>query len=769
MGRPGLSVDDLQLRLTQDEDWLRDFQEALNRSATLTTSVSSILDDFRRESRAFQREQQNVKKLLRMKCATHLDEYLEKMNNLKEAISFFSSHATYKSQLNHMKQIFETGCGYLEIEFGNQVKSKSISLYPAKILECLDEEFEMPSFRLPNLATIKDTENINKMATWLLANSSSCTQFLGYYSACRSDNMLKTLNAINEHRASRTSKSHFVKFALKKAAGKISEKPSIFNITSEIMDLKRNTNEVIHKDTPITPVLFTLSVLLTLVQLETEACAAVFGNVKVEASILRQVMVHPLSTVLNHNLKLVEAFEGDFETVMPLTKFLMKHTNQIRSLCENIGEGETFARFKATVNHRSVQLISEFVDHLTNDNSRFVPEDGNVHHVTSKTINFLKLLAQNRPVVGYIYEQDAVCSNTFGMGVNLRNKSGTYSDQALGALFMYNNLSYISMCCVRDKSLMSTLNANNDGQLLSFYESEIEEYLKRYLISWTKVTAVFLAYSHSDERKAAKFVYSNFNKEFEKRIKELVLKPYAEFTSRESSQMAELELDRQLKYDADAGYEMFALGRGMYKELIRKEEFFVVLIGLDNAGKTTFVEQFKANFDKTYTKRHPSKISSTVGLNLVKVDCGRALINLWDLGGEEGLRSLWKTYLEECHAIIYLIDASNLQRLEEALDSLDLLTGVEHAVNVPLLVLLNKCDQQETALSDESTSNGCNGLSQERLCYERIRAEITEKFNQIHEGDLAIMSTSALENLNVQKSANWILDAMMTRSMQNGT
>lgn len=32
----------------------------------------------------------------------NLTEYLEKMNNLKEAISFFSSHKTYKSQLDNM-------------------------------------------------------------------------------------------------------------------------------------------------------------------------------------------------------------------------------------------------------------------------------------------------------------------------------------------------------------------------------------------------------------------------------------------------------------------------------------------------------------------------------------------------------------------------------------------------------------------------------------------------------------------------------------------
>lgn len=46
---------------------------------------------------------------------------------------------------------------------------------------------------------------------------------------------------------------------------------------------------------------------------------------------------------------------------------------------------------------------------------------------------------------------------------------------------MFNNLSYISICASKDKNLMAILNDKNEGQLLSFYELEIEEYLQRYL------------------------------------------------------------------------------------------------------------------------------------------------------------------------------------------------------------------------------------------------------------------------------------------------
>lgn len=45
---------------------------------------------------------------------------------------------------------------------------------------------------------------------------------------------------------------------------------------------------------------------------------------------------------------------------------------------------------------------------------------------------------------------------------------------------MFNNLSYISICCAKDKNLMLILDSSN-GQVLSFYQSEIDEYLNRYM------------------------------------------------------------------------------------------------------------------------------------------------------------------------------------------------------------------------------------------------------------------------------------------------
>ena len=65
---------------------------------------------------------------------------------------------------------------------------------------------------------------------------------------------------------------------------------------------------------------------------------------------------------------------------------------------------------------------------------------------------------------------------------------------------------------------------------------------------------------------------------------------------------------------------MYTLLSGFYRHFAQKEDFFVLILGLDNAGKTTFLESAKAKFTNDYKGINPSKITSTVGLNIGKID-----------------------------------------------------------------------------------------------------------------------------------------------------
>ncbi|XP_043088032.1 ADP-ribosylation factor-related protein 1 isoform X2 [Puntigrus tetrazona] len=111
---------------------------------------------------------------------------------------------------------------------------------------------------------------------------------------------------------------------------------------------------------------------------------------------------------------------------------------------------------------------------------------------------------------------------------------------------------------------------------------------------------------------------------------------------------------------------MYTLLSGLYKYMFQKDEYCILILGLDNAGKTTFLEQTKTKFSKNYKGMNLSKITTTVGLNIGTIDVGKARLMFWDLGGQEELQSLWDKYYAESHGVIYVIDSTDEERLGES-------------------------------------------------------------------------------------------------------
>ena len=63
---------------------------------------------------------------------------------------------------------------------------------------------------------------------------------------------------------------------------------------------------------------------------------------------------------------------------------------------------------------------------------------------------------------------------------------------------------------------------------------------------------------------------------------------------------------------------------------------------------------------------NPSKITTTVGLNIGTIEVLAVKLNFWDLGGQQELQSLWDKYYQECHGVIYVIDSNDRSRMDES-------------------------------------------------------------------------------------------------------
>lgn len=141
---------------------------------------------------------------------------------------------------------------------------------------------------------------------------------------------------------------------------------------------------------------------------------------------------------------------------------------------------------------------------------------------------------------------------------------------------------------------------------------------------------------------------------------------------------------------------MYTLLSGAYKHYFRKDEYCILILGLDDSGKTTFLEQTKIKFSKgescqkTYAKKRTpkinanlieyrgmqlSKITTTVGLNIGKIVTQGVKLMFWDLGGQEELQSLWDKYFNDCHGVIFIIDSADPDRLVESKRAFDTVLG----------------------------------------------------------------------------------------------
>lgn len=137
---------------------------------------------------------------------------------------------------------------------------------------------------------------------------------------------------------------------------------------------------------------------------------------------------------------------------------------------------------------------------------------------------------------------------------------------------------------------------------------------------------------------------------------------------------------------------MFSLFYGFWEYLFHKGNYFVLILGLDNSGKTTFLEHSRCNFNKNYKQIDLNRIASTVGLNVGKIETNGVILNFWDLGGQKELQLLWDKYFMEAHGIIWVVDSSDRERLTESVTAFGNIIRNELLDNLPLLFVVNKQD-----------------------------------------------------------------------------
>uniref|UniRef100_A0A3Q3KDJ0 ADP-ribosylation factor-like protein 2 n=1 Tax=Monopterus albus TaxID=43700 RepID=A0A3Q3KDJ0_MONAL len=142
------------------------------------------------------------------------------------------------------------------------------------------------------------------------------------------------------------------------------------------------------------------------------------------------------------------------------------------------------------------------------------------------------------------------------------------------------------------------------------------------------------------------------------------------------------------------------------KKMKQKErEMRLLMLGLDNAGKTTILKKFNGEDIST--------ISPTLGFNIKTLEHKGFKLNIWDVGGQKSLRSYWRNYFESTDGLVWVVDSADRLRLGDCKQELSTLLLEERLAGATLLVFANKQDLPG-ALSKEAiqevkncTSHSC--------------------------------------------------------------
>ncbi|KAL8804880.1 MAG: hypothetical protein Q9182_002282 [Xanthomendoza sp. 2 TL-2023] len=183
------------------------------------------------------------------------------------------------------------------------------------------------------------------------------------------------------------------------------------------------------------------------------------------------------------------------------------------------------------------------------------------------------------------------------------------------------------------------------------------------------------------------------------------------------------------------------------KARLKDKEMRILMLGLDNAGKTTIVKKLLNEDVNTVsptlgfiirTIEYEGWFDSSFDDSMGSYSLGRYKLNIWDVGGQKTLRTYWRNYFEKTDALIWVVDVADRLRTEDCRKELAGLLLEERLMGASLLVLSNKTDI-EGSMSNEEIRKA--------LALDSIK---THRWN--------IIQCSAITGFNVQAGIAWVVE-----------
>jgi ADP-ribosylation factor-like protein 5B len=167
-----------------------------------------------------------------------------------------------------------------------------------------------------------------------------------------------------------------------------------------------------------------------------------------------------------------------------------------------------------------------------------------------------------------------------------------------------------------------------------------------------------------------------------------------------------------------------------------EREFKIIIVGLNNAGKTTILYKLALN-EVIVTQ-------PTIGSNVEEVYHNNLKMQVWDLGGQESLRHTWDAYYANTNAVIYVIDSADDSNIKASKHEFFSMLMHNDLKDASILIFANKAD----------------------LPSARDVGEVTELYglHMITNHDWKLQPCCALTGTGLQEGLDWLADKITEQS-----
>ena len=162
----------------------------------------------------------------------------------------------------------------------------------------------------------------------------------------------------------------------------------------------------------------------------------------------------------------------------------------------------------------------------------------------------------------------------------------------------------------------------------------------------------------------------------------------------------------------------------LFQRLFGNKEVRILMVGLDAAGKTTILYKLKLG--------EIVKTIPTIGINVETVEYKNISFTVWDVGGQDKIRPLWRHYFQNTQGLIFVIDSNDRERIGEARQELERMLNEDELRDAILLIFANKQDLPNSMTAAEITDK--LGLHSLRSRNWYIQATCATSGNGLYEG-----------------------------------